>query len=134
MPTPRAVPQPTNPPSAAGVKWIDINLSEQTLTAYAGDQAVMHAIVSTGTRDTPTVVGTFRIYSKYRSTTMSGPDYYVPDVPHTMFFYAGYSIHGTYWHNNFGTPMSHGCVNLNQADAKWLFEWTPIGTKVVTHY
>ena len=65
---------------------------------------------------------------------MSGPGYSVPNVPHTMFFFRGYSIHGTYWHNNFGTPMSHGCVNLNLTDAKWLYEWTPMGTKVVTHY
>jgi lipoprotein-anchoring transpeptidase ErfK/SrfK len=51
-----------------------------------------------------------------------------------MFFYRGYSLHGTYWHSNFGTPMSHGCVNLSIADAKWLYEWAPMGTKVVSHY
>jgi lipoprotein-anchoring transpeptidase ErfK/SrfK len=129
MPTPQ-------PGSSAedGEKWIDVNLTEQTLTAYVGEQAVFHTVVSTGTRRTPTVVGTYRVYSKYVSTPMSGPGYYLPNVPHTMFFYRGYSIHGTYWHDNFGTPMSHGCVNLTKADAKWLFEWTPMGTKVVTHH
>ena len=95
---------------------------------------MLHTKVSTGTRYTPTVVGTYRVYSKYVSTHMSGPGYSVPNVPHVMFFYRGYSIHGTYWHSNFGTPMSHGCVNMPQADAKWLFEWAPVGTKVVTHY
>jgi LysM repeat protein len=134
-----AAPQPANPPQpeslqAEGAKWIDVNLTAQTLTAYVGDQAVLHTKVSTGTRYTPTVVGTYRIYSKYVSTHMSGPGYSVPNVPHAMFFYGGYSLHGTYWHSNFGTPMSHGCVNLPQAEAKWLFEWAPIGTKVVTHY
>ena len=99
-----------------------------------GQTAVFNAVVSTGTRATPTVVGNYRVYSKYLSTSMSGPGYHVPNVPHVMFFYRGYSIHGTYWHNNFGTPMSHGCVNLTLADAKWLYDWSPMGIKVVTHY
>ena len=129
-----ANPQPAPQSAASQLKWIDVNLTAQTLTAYAGDQAVLHTKVSTGTRYTPTVVGTYRVYSKYVSTHMSGPGYSVPNVPHVMFFYRGYSIHGTYWHSNFGTPMSHGCVNMPQADAKWLFEWVPVGTKVVTHY
>jgi lipoprotein-anchoring transpeptidase ErfK/SrfK len=124
----------TSPSASSSGKWIDVNLSTQTLTAYEGQTAVLRARVSTGTRWTPTVVGTYRIYVKYVSTTMSGPGYSYPNVPHAMFFYRGYSIHGTYWHNNFGTPMSHGCVNMTTADAKWLFNWAPVGTKVVTHY
>jgi lipoprotein-anchoring transpeptidase ErfK/SrfK len=122
------------PPQPTGAKWIDINLSAQTLTAYVGQTPVFRAVVSTGTQATPTVVGTYRVYSKYLSTSMSGPGYSVPNVPHVMFFYRGYSIPGTYWHNNFGTPMSHGCVNLTLADAKWLYEWAPMGIKVVSHY
>ena len=55
---------------------------------------------------------------------MSGPGYYLTNVPYTMYFYRGYGLHGTYWHNNFGHPMSHGCVNLKTPDAKWLFDWT----------
>ena len=65
---------------------------------------------------------------------MSGPDYYLPQVPYTMYFYKGYAIHGTYWHNNFGHPMSHGCVNMRTDDAAWLFNWASIGTPVVTHW
>jgi len=131
-----ARPQPVAPAplQPTGDKWIDINLSAQTLVAYVGQTPVFRAVVSTGTQATPTVVGTYNIYSKYLSTSMSGPGYSVPNVPHVMFFYRGYSIHGTYWHNNFGTPMSHGCVNLTLADAKWLYEWAPMGTRVVTHY
>jgi lipoprotein-anchoring transpeptidase ErfK/SrfK len=65
---------------------------------------------------------------------MSGPGYSLPDVPFTMFFYQGYAIHGTYWHNNFGTPMSHGCVNLTIPDAEWIYNWSSVGTLVNVHY
>jgi LysM repeat protein len=129
-------PQPTPPPNhgASGEKWIDVNLTTQTITAYAGQTPVHSTLASTGTWATPTVVGTFSIYVKYESTTMSGPGYSLANVPHTMYFYRGYGIHGAYWHNNFGTPMSHGCVNLSLPDAEWFFNWAPVGTKVVTHY
>jgi len=120
--------------ASSGEKWIDVNLSTQTIVAYQGQTAVYSARVSTGLWGTPTVVGTFSIYVKYLSTPMSGPGYYLPNVPHTMYFYKGYAIHGAYWHNNFGTPMSHGCVNLSLPDAEWFYNWAPVGTKVVTHY
>ena len=93
----------------------------------------MTAVVSTGTRWYPTVKGRFRIYVKYRATRMRGPGYNLPNVPWTMYFHGGYAIHGTYWHNNFGRPMSHGCVNMKTPEAKWLFEWAPKGTLVVVH-
>ena len=67
-------------------------------------------------------------------TDMAGPGYYLPDVPYTMYFYRGYGLHGTYWHNNFGTPMSHGCVNMRTPDARWLFYWAPLGILVNIHY
>jgi len=131
---PPITPSPAPVQGAPGEKWIDINLSRQTLTAYVGQTPVFTAVVSTGTSRTPTVVGTYSIYVKYLSTPMSGPGYYLPNVPYTMYFYRGYGIHGTYWHNNFGTPMSHGCVNMRTSDAQWLYNWAPVGTKVVTHY
>jgi lipoprotein-anchoring transpeptidase ErfK/SrfK len=68
-------------------------------------------------------LGEFNIYWKLESTLMAGPNYYLPDVPYTMYFYGGYALHGAYWHNNFGQPMSHGCVNLSIADSQTLFEW-----------
>ncbi len=132
--TPAPNPQPSPGHGASGEKWIDINLSAQRVTAYQGQTAVYSAIASTGTWRTPTVVGTYRIYAKYRYTGMSGPGYNLPNVPHTMYFYRGYAIHGAYWHNNFGTPMSHGCVNLSLPDAEWFYNWAPMGTRVVTHY
>jgi LysM repeat protein len=133
---PVAVPVSTPAPGygASGEKWIDVNLSTQTIVAYQGQTAVYWARTSTGLPGTPTVVGTYYIYAKYVSAPMSGPGYYLPNVPHIMYFYRGYSIHGAYWHNNFGMPMSHGCVNLSLPDAEWFYNWAPMGTMVVTHY
>jgi LysM repeat protein len=132
--TPAPSPQPPPSHGTGGEKWIDINLSAQRVTAYEGQTAVYSAIASTGTWRTPTVVGTYRVYAKYRYTGMSGPGYNLPNVPHTMYFYRGYAIHGAYWHNNFGTPMSHGCVNLSLPDAEWFYNWAPMGIKVVSHH
>ncbi|MCD6289444.1 MAG: LysM peptidoglycan-binding domain-containing protein [Anaerolineae bacterium] len=117
----------------ASGKWIDVNVRTQTLTAYEGNRAVLTTKVSTGLPRTPTVLGRFRIYAKFRAQTMSGPGYYLPNVPYVMYFYGGYSIHGTYWHHNFGHPMSHGCVNMRTSEARWLYGWAPVGTLVVIH-
>lgn len=134
---------PTQAPNAApvvasggngGARWIDVNLSTQSVYAYEGDTVVNSFVVSTGTSLTPTVTGKYKIWIKFVSTDMSGPGYYLPDVPYTMYFYKGYGLHGTYWHNNFGTPMSHGCVNLRTADAEWLYYWASVGTVVNVHY
>jgi len=114
--------------------WIDIDLSQQMLYAYDGDTLMGSFLVSTGTSAHPTVTGTFSVYVKYLYTDMSGPGYYLPDVPYTMYFYSGYGIHGTYWHNNFGHPMSHGCVNMRTSDAGWIFDFSEVGTPVVVHY
>jgi lipoprotein-anchoring transpeptidase ErfK/SrfK len=68
---------------------------------------------------------------------MTGPGYSLPDVPYTMYFYQGYALHGTYWHDNFGQPMSRGCVNLSIDNSKKLFEWAapviPLGELIFTH-
>jgi len=128
-------PGPVKPPvSGGGGKWIDVNLSKQRLTAYQGNTPVFSALISAGLPRTPTVVGRFKINTKLRATRMRGPGYDLPNVPYTMYFYRGYAIHGTYWHNNFGRPMSHGCVNMRTSDAAWLFNWAPMGTTVVTHW
>ncbi len=117
-----------------GGKWIDVNLSQQRLTAYEGKTAIFNSLVSTGISIHPTVTGTFNIYTKYGSQAMSGPGYYLPGVPYVMYFYQAYAIHGTYWHHNFGHPMSHGCVNLPTDAAKFMYSWAPIGTPVVVHF
>lgn len=114
-------------------RWIDVDLSEQRVYAYRGDELINSFIVSTGTAAHPTVTGTFRIYIKLLYDDMAGPGYFLPNVPYTMYFYQGYALHGTYWHSNFGTPMSHGCVNLHTEDAKWLFNFASVGTVVNVH-
>ena len=104
-------------------KWIEVELSTQTVRAWEGTHLSMEFRASTGLSNTPTRVGRFRIYQKYKTTLMSGADYYLPDVPYTMYYDGGYAIHGVYWHNNFGERMSHGCINLSMEDAKKLFDW-----------
>lgn len=116
--------------NAAGEeKWIDVSLSEQRLRAWEGNKLVMEFPISSGLW-APTPTGTFNIWYKTRSQSMVGGSkemgtyYNLPNVPNNMFFYQGYAIHGAYWHNNFGHPMSHGCVNSPLASAAQLFEWT----------
>ncbi len=136
-PEPPPVEEVHNPPPAAGTgegRWIDINLSEQMVYAYEDDTVVNSFLVSTGTWEHPTVTGQFYIYVKYEAADMAGPGYYLPSVPYVMYFYKGYGLHGTYWHSNFGTPMSHGCINLRTDDAGWLFGWASVGTLVNIHY
>jgi LysM repeat protein len=115
-------------------RWIDVDLTAQRLTAYQGKTAVFSTLVSTGIAGLRTPVGQFAIRTKIRAQTMSGPGYYLPNVPYVMYFAGANAIHGTYWHNNFGHPMSHGCVNLPTSAAGWLYNWASIGTPVVTHY
>lgn len=114
--------------------WVEVNLTQQKLIAYRGDQVLKTFTVSTGLWNTPTVTGHYQVYVMYESTTMSGPGYWLPDVPWTMYFFKGYGIHGAYWHDNFGTEMSHGCVNMKIDEAKWVYERSQIGTWVVIHY
>ena len=117
-----------------GKRWIEVNLSDQTLTAWQGDVALMYTSVSTGKASTPTVTGRFKIGRKYTAQRMIGPDYNIPNVPSVMYFYGGYAIHGAYWNPPFGAPSSHGCVNVRPAEAEQLFEWAPLGTEVWVHY
>ena len=118
---------------ASQKRWIEIDLSEQRLIAWEGEQQVYAVIVSTGKKGTPTLPGVFSIQSKHRLNRMRGADYDVPDVPYAMYYYRGYAIHGAYWHNRFGTPVSHGCINLAVDHAQWLFEWASVGTPVIVH-
>jgi len=137
---------PISPDIPLNQKRIEVNLARQNLTAFEGDQAVFETRVSTGIPSsrptsngipTATPEGSFNIYSKMPSKHMGDgrlmqgdlnlDAYELVGVPWTMFFHrldTGYALHGTYWHDNFGWQMSHGCVNMRNADAKWLFRWT----------
>lgn len=113
--------------TSPGDKHIYVDLSTQTLYAYQGKTKVMQGLVSSGKWGrTPT--GDFNIWTKLRSTRMSGGsgnDYYnLPNVPYVMYYYRDWGLHGAYWHNNFGHTMSHGCVNMRQVDAEALFNWS----------
>lgn len=119
---------------AAGYKRITVNLSTQTLTAWQGNTVILNTLISSGTAATPTVTGTFRIGNKYPAQRMIGPGYDIPNVPSVMYFWQGYAFHGAYWHNNFGTPMSHGCVHLTPGEAAYLYNWADVGTEVYVHY
>lgn len=137
LPTDTDIPfeKPDLPANAVGNgRWIDVDLSKQMVYAYEGDTVVNSFLVSTGVAQTPTVTGQYRIYVKYHHKDMSGPGYYLPNVPFIMYFFEGYGFHGTYWHNNFGTPMSRGCVNLSIPDSEWLYNFASVGTLVNIHY
>ncbi len=123
-------------------RHIKVDLTTQQLTAYENDQKIYSYPISSGTWNrTPN--GTFTVWAKVRSQKMSGGSkelgtyYYLPNVPHVLFFYndktpkkMGYSIHGAYWHNNFGTPMSHGCINMKTSEVGSIYDWAQVGTNI----
>ena len=112
-------------------RWIEVDLSSQRLIAREGKTPVYAILISTGKASTPTKTGVFAIQTRHRSARMRGTDYDIADVPYTMYYDGNYAIHGAYWHHRFGTPVSHGCVNLAVDHAGWLFNWAKIGTPVV---
>ena len=111
-------------------RWIEVDLSEQLVVAYEGTVPVRAFVISSGVGNTPTVTGTFRIWAKVAMQDMSGGSraagsyYHLKDVQNVQYFYKSYAFHGTFWHDNFGTPMSRGCVNMTEEAAEWLFEWS----------
>jgi lipoprotein-anchoring transpeptidase ErfK/SrfK len=133
-PTPEPLPN-----AVSGELWIDINISAQYMTVWDGSNVLAETYVSTGRDGFDTPPGTFYVNSKVEFQTMEGVlggEYYnVPDVPWVMYFTdLGHAIHGTYWHDSFGTPMSHGCVNLPMDFAEWLYGIADIGTRIEIHY
>lgn len=114
-----------------GEKWIEIDLFEQTIAAYEGTRMVYATLISSGRTATPTPPDLYRVHYKLREGKMSNPDvedgspawYYIEDVPWTMYFHDGYSVHAAFWHDAFGFLRSHGCVNLAPRDAEWFFNW-----------
>lgn len=117
-------------------KRIDINLTKQQLIAYQDGQPVYIFPVSSGKTATPTPIGLFHPLLKKRWDDMTGGNksdgsyYYLPDVPYVIYFDGSYALHGTYWHHNFGHPMSHGCINLNTSDMAQLYSWIDMNTPI----
>lgn len=118
-----------------GGKWISVDLNNQRLTAWEGDDVVISSPVKTGKYGYHTPTGVYRTYEKVPNERMSGSDYDLRDVSWTQYFTNNrIAIHSAYWHNNYnGRPGSHGCVNTPPEKAKELFMWAPLGTTVVTH-
>jgi hypothetical protein len=119
----------------AGRKWIDVSIRKQLLVAYEGTRPVFAALISSGRggmsdpeETHATVRGTFYVRAKHVTATMDGEEasesFDLRDVPYIQYFHEGYALHGAYWHDDFGKPRSHGCINLAPADAKWLFDWS----------
>jgi hypothetical protein len=123
-----------------GVKWISVNLFEQTLTAYEGERMVFATLTASGVPGFWTRPGVFHVQKKFEIQTMSGTFesdrsdyYYLEDVPWVMYYDKARAIHGEYWHNNLGGWRSHGCVNVPVADGRWLYDWAPEGTWVYVY-
>ena len=126
--------------AAPGEKWVDLNLSNKTVTAYEG-ATVVHGPVSIvdGAAETPTVTGTYKVYLQYESQTMRGENadgspYVAEDVPWVSYFYSGYAFHGAGWRSSFGYSGSHGCVNMPVPEAQWIYNWVDTNTVVHSHY
>ncbi|WP_234042888.1 L,D-transpeptidase [Actinomyces weissii] len=126
--------------AAPGEKWVEVNLSTKTVMAYEGAKVVRgpEAMVD-GAPETPTVAGTYNVYLKYEKQTMrglnaDGTTYETPDVPWVTYWHGSYALHGAPWRSSFGYSGSHGCVNMPVSTAKWYYDWTDIGTVVVSHW
>ena len=116
-------------------KLITVDTGKQMLFAWEGGKIIHQTKVSTGMKFAPTVLGSFKIRRKVPLQDMKGnyppyPPYKIKNVPNIMYFYGAYAIHGTFWHNKFGSRASHGCVNVPVASAQWLYNWANVGTRV----
>jgi len=129
-----------SPVSSTGSFWVEVDLSKQKLHLWQGGKIVFSCLVSTGISRYPTPTGRFKVWGKFLYDDMTGGSkargdyYYLPKVPHVIYFYKSFALHGTYWHQNFGQRMSHGCINLSQPDAKYLYQKLKVGDLVVVRY
>lgn len=120
-------------------RWVAVDLYEQNLVAYEGDQMVFATLISSGLPGNDTNPGVFQIWASATNRAMDGAsggygDYRLENVPYAMYFDNDISLHGTYWHNGFGYRQSRGCVNLTISDARWLYEWLPADAGVYVYY
>ncbi|MBW3633197.1 MAG: L,D-transpeptidase [Chloroflexi bacterium] len=124
------------PPAPSGGRAVVVSLSQQALWAYEKGVVIRSTYVSTGKEKFRTPAGFYTVNTKVPEQDMAGviggESYNVPKVPDVLYFTnRGHAIHGTYWHENFGTPMSHGCINLPMDVADWMYEWAPLGMAVL---
>ncbi|TFH34715.1 MAG: murein L,D-transpeptidase [Anaerolineales bacterium] len=136
----KVVPDATRPEGVESDRWISIDLFEQTMVVYEDGQMIFATLLSSGLEGWWTQPGVFQVYKKLVNDPMSGAFaadrsdyYYLEDVPWILYFDQARAIHGAYWHNGYGYPRSHGCVNLSPADANWIFNWAEEGTWVYVY-
>ena len=119
---------PQRPASVSG-RWVAVDVWQQVLTAYQDDQLIFTTLISSGKPSHPTRPGVHHVWIRFltadMNSSMGEPDFYsLPYVPFVMYFDNSISLHGAYWHDNFGYAQSHGCVNMSITDAHWIFDWT----------
>jgi LysM repeat protein len=115
---------------APGASWVDVDLFEQTMAVYSGDQMIYATLIASGLAGWDTPTGLTQVWHRVELGKMSGSEgradyYFLEDVPWALYFNQAVSFHAAYWHNDFGYHHSHGCVNLSPLDARWLWEWAP---------
>lgn len=119
---------------------IEVDLSAQRTYLFENNAVVQSWAVSSGLTPNDTPTGDFRMQAHVRIQGMGNrdltkePHYYTPDVPYVSYFNGDIAFHGTYWHNNFGNPMSHGCINMTIDAAQYVYDWAPLGTEVSVYY
>ena len=130
----RVIPNSNPPDGVDNGRWIEVNLKDQIVAVYDQGQLVFATLIASGIEPFWTRPGLFQIYEKYDATPMRGAfeadrsdAYYLEDVPWTMYYDKARALHGAYWHNGFGTPRSHGCVNMSVGDSRWLYDWANVG-------
>jgi lipoprotein-anchoring transpeptidase ErfK/SrfK len=130
----RVLPNSTPPSGVENGRWIEVNLKDQTVAVYDNGHLAFATLIASGIEPFWTKPGLFQIYQKYDATPMRGAfeadrsdAYYLEDVPWTLYYDKARALHGAYWHNGFGTPRSHGCVNMSVGDARWLYDWADEG-------
>jgi len=126
-----------SPPEGVAGRWVQVDLYEQTLVAYEDSQPVYATLISSGLEKWATQPGLFQVWARLKDDRMrgayepDGSDYYsLEAVPYVMYFDGDRALHGQYWHDGLGYKRSHGCVNLSPLDARWLYEWSALGTHV----
>jgi lipoprotein-anchoring transpeptidase ErfK/SrfK len=116
---------------------IEVDLGDQRTYLFENGNVINSYAISSGLSGTPTFTGNYRVFAHTRMQDMGcfeGAPYCTEDVPWITWFNGDQAFHGAYWHNNFGNPMSHGCVNMPISVAKFLYDWAPVGTEVSVHY
>ncbi len=126
----------TPPPSC---RWVDVDLTSQTLVVFENCQPIFATLISSAKAPAKTPTGTFTIFYKeeklplFANERVSSESFYLADVPWLMFYHENWAIHGAYWHDHFGEPWSHGCINVSPYDARWLYQWLKLGDMIVIH-